>query len=642
MKKKIALILTTAVLLSACGGAESTGGGSPNESAAAPSQTEAATQNEEGTAEDEAAEPTLTPTPTEEPKRPDLLSWQPAWQQSLAAVIRDEQAAYGKPSFTMDTISHVKGLGLVHARDLDGDGQEELVIVRQEESPEGWIDYVMEIWQGSADGAKCLYSGPPYKMGADNKALELLEGEDGLIYVLYDKEDSMNGRYIGAVRGGAFEEVAAFDWESGQDGYDYETDTYLAGGKRYSIVAHYGLNFYNYGEETEEYLTWKNEIRDSYHATLLAVGLTKEDGAATYTPGLGSLLDDEYLRVKVTYVDPQGTISSVREYDYDDEGREIRAYTDDVLRTESTYNDAGILTHEVNYRKNGLKSKEEIYDDRGNLLESIEYGDDGQRVNWDYVYTYDDQDRMATANMGIGGLKQYFYNDEGVMTEARTVDETTGEIINTHTFVLDEQGRHLEEYLNRDGMQLKFASWEYRDDGTWSKTTWDYQAMDEHADYYFLEGREEVGAVEDYDAEGNLLKTTVYAFADYGSTERVLQSTEENVYDERGNILKTVLATYNKGNISYEETTENEWTDDDQLIKRTKTYHNYGYWDNLGETEREISYVSYDSEFNEQGYKVHVKTMECEDPYGAGEPVQGDEMYFLYENAYGDLMGMDY
>ncbi len=637
MKKRLALFMAAIVLLSACGGAK-------GESAPAAGQEGAATEQGAAAEVTEDAEPVPTeePTPTEEPKRPDLLSWQPAWQQSLATVIRDEQAAYGKPSFTMDNISRAMGLGLVRARDLDGDGQEELVIIREDQTPEGWVTYVMEIWQGAAGGAKCLYTGTPYKMGADNKALELLEGEDGFIYVHYDKEDTMNGRYIGAVRGGAFEEVAAFDWESGEDGYDYENDAYLVGGKHYAILENYSLYCYNYGQETEDYRVWKNEIRDSYHAALQAVGLTKEDGAATYTPGLSSLLDDEYLRVKVTYVDPQGTVSSVREYDYDDAGRQVRAYTDDVLRTESTYNDAGILTHEVNYRKTGIRSKEEIYDDRGNLLESIEYGDDGNRINWDYVYSYDDQGRMATAYMGIGGRKEYFYNNEGVMIEARTVDENTGEVLNTHTFELDEKGRHLAEYLNRDGMHLKFATWEYRDDGSWSEITWDYKAYDENADSYYLEGAEEVGSVADYDADGNMVKTTVYAFADYGSRERVIYTTEENTYDERGNVLRNVKTTYNKGIASYEEITENEWTDDNQLKKRTLTYHNYGYWDNLGETEREVSYVSYDAEFNEQGYKVHVYTRDCEDPYGTGEPYEDDEIFFLYENAFGDLMGMDY
>ena len=39
---------------------------------------------------------------------------------------------------------------------------------------------------------------------------------------------------------------------------------------------------------------------------------------------------------------------------------------------------------------------------------------------------------------------------------------------------------------------------------------------------------------------------------------------------------------------------------------------------------------------------MHVVTWKNDDPYGKGEEYQSDEMYILYENAYGDLMGRDY
>ena len=57
--------------------------------------------------------------------------------------------------------------------------------------------------------------------------------------------------------------------------------------------------------------------------------------------------------------------------------------------------------------------------------------------------------------------------------------------------------------------------------------------------------------------------------------------------------------------------------------------------------EREISFTSYEADFNEQGYRVHVVTRKNDDPYGKGEDYQNNEMFILYENAYGDQMGME-
>ena len=341
-------------------------------------------------------------------------------------------------------------------------------------------------------------------------------------------------------------------------------------------------------------------------------------------------------------LDQEGNVTAVWEYDFDDQGREIRSYRNDVMRTEKKYNSKNNLVYEASYRTNGLLSEESIYDEHGNLLEKITYTNEG-RENWHYIYTYDEKGRMATATMGIGGLKEYYYNDDDVMIEARTVDPDTGKIENTHTFVLDDQGRPVVEYLNKDGMQLKFTTWVYADDGTKEETTWKYQAFDKNADRYYIEGNEVPGTVVIYDVAGNIVSTTEYTFLDYGTTDYAVYTTDENTYDENGNVLTNVKITRNKGELSYEEQTENEYTPDGQLKKRVMFYHNYGYWSHLGETEHDLSFTQYESDFNDQGYRVHVKTWKCDDPYTytIDEVYMNDEMFILYENAYGEKMGLE-
>ena len=614
------LLLILTMILSACGNA----GRSSTEE-----EEQSTRSRRESTAEAETEEET-------KPSRPDILSWQPLWQQHLAAVIREKQELYGKPCFVKDFITRVNGMGLVLATDLDGDRKEELIFVTPKPNDSGYYDYVMEIWKSGLLSAECLYTGPAYRMGADNIGIGIWEDEKGSRYVLYDTAETMNGRYLGRVSGGRFEEVCEFDWS--RLSYDRETDRYTYDGKSYRQTELYTVNCYDQSEEETEYQAWRTQIKEGYENALAAVGLAKE-GAKIYTPGLTSLPDDQYLRVRVTYVNTDGQITSVWEYDYDSEGREIRSYCNDIMRSEKSFNEAGILTHEVSYNSKGIRTEEDTYDDNGNLLDKKTYTDG--RVNWHYEYTYDEKGRMATATMGLGGLKEYEYNDDDVMIEARTVDPSSGEVVNTHTFELDEQGRHAAEYLNTDGMHLKYKTWEYREDGGYIETAWAYQAVDSHADRYYIEGREKPDVVTTYDAAGNVLRIENYTYVDYGSEERCLYSTEESSYDADGHVLSNTKCLYNKGVLSYEERTESSYTEDGQLKHRENYYHCYGYWTNLGEVEREISFTGYEADFNEQGYRVHVVTRKNDDPYGKGEDYQNNEMFILYENAYGDQMGME-
>ena len=94
--------------------------------------------------------------------------------------------------------------------------------------------------------------------------------------------------------------------------------------------------------------------------------------------------------------------------------------------------------------------------------------------------------------------------------------------------------------------------------------------------------------------------------------------------------------------LSYEESTSSEYTESGQLKERLIYYHCYGYWANLGEEEREVWFNNYEADFNELGYRVHVVTWKNDDPYGKGEEYQNDEMFILYENRFGELMGREY
>ncbi|MCR5795995.1 MAG: hypothetical protein K6G61_11700 [Solobacterium sp.] len=575
-----------------------------------------------------------------EPSRPDIFTWQEPWQQSLAQVIKEKQEKYGKPSFVMDFIRRVGGMGIVHAYDLDGDGQEELMFVIPEPNDSGYYDYKMEIWKGKTGSAECLFSGICYRMGVDNMGIQLWEGEDGTVYFLYDDKDSMNGRYLGRIDNGQFRQAAELDWR--EVSYDSGTERYIYDGKDYRPFDTYVINCYNQDENSEEFRNWKDKIRQTYRDALAAVGLTKEDGAKVFTPGLSAALDDKYVLVKATYVDAEGMIKGVWEYDYDNAGNEVRSYYNDILRSEKRYSSENILVYEADYRTTGLKNEETFYNDSGDILEKITYNDDGRTENWHYEYTYDEKGRLQTAYMGIGGIKEYYYNDDDVMIEGRTVNEQTGEVINTHEFILDDQGRHVEEYLNSDGRHLKFQTWEYNSDGTRTETLWDYRHYDENVEWVYLEGNEKPGTVTVYDAQDNVLSITVYAFRDYGTTDQVVYTTEENTYDSDGNRLTSVKISRTNGEPCYEERAESEYTADGKLKRRVMTYHNYGYWTNLGETEKEISFTDYESEFNELGYRVHGYTWKNDDPYATGETYLNSEIFLLYENAYGDQTGMDY
>ena len=573
-----------------------------------------------------------------EPLRKDLITRLPAWQEHLANVIKEKQLSLGRPAFTLDLINRVTGMGLVQARDLDGDDQEELIFVTPYMTEGGYYDYRLEIWNSRKSGAECIFEGIAYRMGVDNIGLAFWEGEDGGLFFLYDDTDSMNGRYLGRIRKGAFEAVATLDWS--QVTYDNDLRLYTYEGKKYRPLEILTVYCYSGGKETEEYLHWKNAVKESYADTLRTLGLVQEDGPVLFTPGLTGLADGKYLRLQVTYKDPEGNITAVWDYDYDEAGHEIFSYRNDVMRSAAFYNEAGVLVHDITYRSNGIRSEENFYNDNGDLLEKTTYQEDGRSVNWHYVYTYDEKGRMASASMGIGGLKLYTYNDDDVMIEARTVDPSTGELMNSHSFVLDEKGRHLEEYLNKDGMSLKYQTWEYYEDGSYTEILWDYQHYDSDVHKYYLEGQEVPGTVTEYDTEGRILRQTVYAFVDYGRTEQAVHSIEEYTYDENGHVLTHRQATHNNGTISYEEKTVSEYTADGQLKHRDIYYHNYGYWSHLGETEHEISFTNYEADFNELGYRIHVITRKNDDPYGSGETVQNNEMFILYENAYGEIMGL--
>ena len=564
-----------------------------------------------------------------------LLTGLKGGQRALAEVLNENLKKYGKPSFTMGNISHVMGAGLVLTYDLDQDGQVELIMVHQEKDENDYFVHEMEIWAYQGLSAKRLYSGSPYRLGADNKGISLLAGEDGAVYIRYDTRETMNGRYLGCIRGGTLtsEEIT-------EQGYDSETSVTLLNGRPYTELCSYVVSCYNYEKETDEYNEWKSTIKEIYGKALLDLGLTKEDGTTVYSPGLLSLLDHEYLKLKTTHVDAAGTIESVWDFEYDAKGNETRVYKNDTLYSESVYNDAGILIYDVEYKPSGQKREENIYDDNGNLLESNTYNGEDDKASWTTLYTYDENGWVLTATNGISGLKEYEYNDDGEITQMRTVDERDGSVYNTHVFTFDEQGRHVADYLYKEDMRLLYSTWEYYDDGTWQQTDWSYEYLDENADRVYAEGEETVSLITLYNADGLPLKKEMYAQKDFGVNEPILQSEYEYAYDRNGEILHSVENIYNFGTLTYEIITDCERTPEGKRIKETKTYRTHTYREL--ETEHETTYVTYEAEFNEKGYLIHAYLYECDDPFHTDEVYLDREIYYLYANSFGDKMGIDY
>ena len=155
----LTLLLILTLILSSCGNADkaspdpaATNSGEQHKTAEDSATKEPATK--ETTAGENSAEEVITEeTTTEEEttKAPEnfleaLFDISPE-KGALAEVLTKKVDEYGKPWFTNENISKVKGIGLTYIIDLDDDGTDELILVHWEDT-EPYGGYVMEIYGG--------------------------------------------------------------------------------------------------------------------------------------------------------------------------------------------------------------------------------------------------------------------------------------------------------------------------------------------------------------------------------------------------------------------------------------------------------------------------------------------------------------
>ncbi len=569
-----------------------------------------------------------------------LLEDEPSYKLALAKVMIERINEYGRPCFTGEDIYNVSGAGFFKAIDLDGDEKEELVNIQKIKSDEGYYEWIMSIWTSKGSEAELIYEGNPHLMGVDSVGLSLLKDENGDPCFFYDRDGSMNGKYVGKIKDGEFEKITEVDYSDDDSyKYDYEAEKYIINGKSFKGDTTYTAIFYAYGEDKTALNEWEKDILAQYDEALAAFGVAKEGAAVSYTPGMLALSDSDYLRTRVTHVKADDGEVVVYDYDYDELGREIRQYRNNVMIEEHTYNDKGVLVREISYYNNGYVSEDSTYDDDGNLLDKMTYTAKG-RENWHYVYTYDDKGRMATANMGIGGLKKYYYNDDDVMIRVDTVDEKTGEIQVYHEFELDDKGRQSKDYLYKDGHKYLFSSWTYDGDNR-TQTDYFYTTYGNDGIELSLDGREVKALETTYDPNDNILLQNEYMITE--DLKSSLTKTTEKEYDKNGNMTKATVKTYTNGNLSYDEETVCVYADsDDQLKKREKHFHYYGNISYLGDEEHDLKYTDFDSRYNDEGYKTYVIINNSENPFKDTSAAKEEEMYLLYQNNKGQIMGEDF
>lgn len=227
------------------------------------------------------------------------------------------------------------------------------------------------------------------------------------------------------------------------------------------------------------------------------------------------------------------------EYSYDIYGnRSVELQNQEgepFLKTVMTYDEAGNVIRQVQYRLNGWLPKKIVdsrytYDEQGRLT-STRHRAGG--LSWDDDTTvYDDEAMTRTVTTGDGAvaidylnergwvmrteqtfpdgrhlLTEYERSAEGWLLAARTYEN--GLLVDGHTCTYDDQGRILTQDKLENGVSTPLFSWEYGDG--WDIFT-DHANNYSHVTTYHPDGR--TNTVETYGESGKLRSLTTYHYTE--------------------------------------------------------------------------------------------------------------------------------
>ena len=200
------------------------------------------------------------------------------------------------------------------------------------------------------------------------------------------------------------------------------------------------------------------------------------------------------------------------------------------------YNSQNLPISETTMRSDVQAINKFAYDDNGNIIEqTMIKNTSGEPEIYRYVYTYDEQGYLLTANYtghdGYVASYTFLYDNKGNNTKQIYKDEYgTYEYLMTY----DENGNMLSQVVLYDGeFEVMNIVKTYNENGMIIKEVCTFDdGSQEYLDYY-------------YDANGNCIKNV---FTD-SSGETVYDFT----YDEHGNVIKEIC-TGSDGSVQYVNT----------------------------------------------------------------------------------------
>lgn len=264
---------------------------------------------------------------------------------------------------------------------------------------------------------------------------------------------------------------------------------------------------------------------------------TKDEETSNAESDVEGAVDASHVNTGSVYMMPDGTVTGWNQYGYDESGNlvsERRYYAGYDSYTETTYNEAGLVTGVVNYGADGngfgtLYS----YDEQGNVLSVKNSNEEWTDMNIDYTYDKDENGRV---------IRQYakFVNDAEPYQYADYSYDEAGNLEKKSVYYVNADGQLGEEYVYDDNGNVV------------SEQTFSGGVVD---GYHYYE----------YDANGdlvheryaNLIETQevvynyVYSYDDNGNLIFV------NTCDKNGTILNKQLSAYAEAaeNYSVEELT---------------------------------------------------------------------------------------
>lgn len=261
------------------------------------------------------------------------------------------------------------------------------------------------------------------------------------------------------------------------------------------------------------------------------------------------------------YFDESGQISSYIAYDGKgniiEEGYPLHneyvvyTYDDEVLRTVTTYDDAGNSCSEISYE----------YDANGNIISFVNIGATDSIVISTGVYTYDEQGRLIKEHISlidedVDYINECAYDDENNLISYKEI--FNGEVTLWEGYEYGEDG-------------LMSANLEYDKKGELvSKSTFAYDEVTNNILQNII-----------YDAAGNMTDYSEYA------------------YDEEGRMITGIFCSYDlNGNVLWDSSSSYVYNEMGDVV-----YENHS-----SVTDGTSSDNTYEYDYNENGDKISVKT----------------------------------